>query len=307
MQTPHNQHMQGQICLITGASRGIGFETAAGLARMGAHVILVSHVEERLQQAHERITAKSGEDSASYYTADLSVQAEVHQLADQILNDYDQLDVLINNVGGWYSKFEKSADGIEMTFALNHLSYFLLTGRLLPLLQKSAPARIINVSSDAHQQARSGMQFDDLQFQKRYRSFSVYAHSKLANVLFTYELARRLEGTNLTVNALHPGLVKTELYRNFGIISSVVKQIANWFGKDEAEGAQTPIYLASDPEVANITGKYFFECKQRKSSPVSYDKTQALRLWEVSEEMTEFTYPVQLPETPKLATQPSQI
>lgn len=292
MQTPQNQRLQGKNCLITGASRGIGFETAAGLARMGAHVILVSHVQERLQKAFDQITAESGPDAARYYVADLSVQAEIHQLADNILRDYDQLDVLINNVGGWYSKFEKSADGIEMTFALNHLSYFLLTGRLLHLLQKSSPARIINVSSDAHQQARAGMQFDDLQFQKRYRSFAVYAHSKLANVLFTYELARRLQGTNLTVNVLHPGLVKTELYRNFGIMSSLVKLIAKLFGKDEIEGAQTPIYLASDPAVANITGKYFADCEQRKSSPVSYDETQAQRLWEASEEMTGFTYPV---------------
>ncbi len=292
MKSPQNQQMQGKNILVTGASRGIGFETAAGLARMGGHVILVSHVEERLQQAQEKITAESGADAARYYVADLSVQADIHQLADQILSDYDQLDVLINNVGGWFSKFTKSADGIEKTFALNHLSYFLLTGRLLPLLQKSAPARIINVSSDAHQQAREGMQFDDLQFQKRYRTFSVYAHSKLANILFTYELARRLEGTELTVNAVHPGLVKTELYRNFGVMSSLVKGFAKLFGKDEEEGAQTPIYLASDPEVAEISGKYFFECEQRKSSPVSYDESQAQRLWEVSEEMTGFNYPL---------------
>ena len=292
MSTSETKLLQGKTCLITGASRGIGFETAAELARKGAHVILVSHVEERLQAALERITAESGPESAHYYAANLSVQDEVHQLADQVLKDYDQLDILINNVGGWFSNFEKSADGIEMTFALNHLSYYLLTGRLLPLMQKSTPARIINVSSDAHRGSRGGMQFDDLQFEKRFRSFAVYSHSKLANVLFTYELARRLNGNDLTVNALHPGLVKTELYRHFGAMSSLVKGFANLFGKDEVEGAQTSIYLASDPEVEGITGKYFADSQERKSSPVSYDKSQAERLWQISEEMTGFTYPL---------------
>jgi NAD(P)-dependent dehydrogenase (short-subunit alcohol dehydrogenase family) len=289
MQTSQQQTLAGKICLVTGASRGIGYETAAGLARMGAHVILVSHVDERLQEAKDRITAESGPDAVRAYVADLSIQAEIHQLADEIIKDYDQLDILINNVGGWFSKFEKSADGIEMTFSLNHLSYFLLTGRLLPLLQNSTHARIINVSSDAHRQPR-GMQFDDLQFTRRYRTFAVYAQSKLANVLFTYELARRLEGENLTVSVLHPGLVKTELYRHFGMMAPIVKLIANLFGKDEVEGAQTPIYLASSPEVADITGKYFIDCEQRESSPASYNQAQAQRLWEVSEEMTGFTY-----------------
>jgi NAD(P)-dependent dehydrogenase (short-subunit alcohol dehydrogenase family) len=289
MQTSQQKKLAGKIYLVTGASRGIGYETAAGLARMGAHVILVSHVDERLQEAKDRIAAESGPDAVHAYVADLSIQAEIHQLADEIIKDYDQLDILINNVGGWFSKFEKSADGIEMTFALNHLSFFLLTGRLLPLLQNSPHARIINVSSDAHRQSK-GMNFNDIQFTRRYRSFAAYAQSKLANLLFTYELASRLEGTNMTVNALHPGLVTTELYRHFGIISSLVKLIAKFFGKDQDEGAQTPIYLASSPEVADITGKYFIDCEQRKSSPASYKQAQAHRLWEVSEEMTGFTY-----------------
>lgn len=291
MQTEHNQILQDKTCLVTGASRGIGFETAAELARMGAHVILVSHVEERLIKAKDHINAESGAGAVRYYVADLSVQDEIHQLADQIQRDYDQLGVLINNVGGWFSTYQESADGIEMTFALNHLSYYLLTGRLLPLLQKSSSARIINVSSDAHQQTR-GIRFEDIQFQNRYRTFAVYSHSKLANVLFTYELARLLDDTELTVNALHPGFVKSELYRHGGFVTSLFKLIANLFGKSEAEGAQTPIYLASDPEVGDITGKYFVDCEPRKSSPASYDEAQARRLWEVSEEMTGFTYPI---------------
>jgi len=289
-QTP--QHiLQGKTCLVTGASRGIGFETAAGLARLGAHVIIVSHDSDRLKAAYKRIQDVSGQDAVRYYLADFSVQSDIRQLADHLLGDYDQLDVLINNVGGWFSKFQEGPDGIEMTLALNHLSYFLLTGLLLPLLQNSAPARIINVSSDAHRTA-SGIQFDDIQFQKRYRVFPVYAQSKLANVLFTYELARRLEGSDITVNALHPGFVKSQLYRNFGIMTPLINTLAGLFGKSAVEGAQTSIYLASSPEVANVTGKYFSDQEPRKTSPASYNLEAARRLWSVSEDLTGFTYPI---------------
>jgi len=291
METTKTQLLAGKICLVTGASRGIGYETAAGLARLGAHVIIVSQNHERAQVAQQRITAEFGEDAARFYVADLSVQAQVNQVAQDILRDYNRLDVLVNNVGGWFNKYQESADGIEMTFALNHLSYFLLTGRLLPLLQKSSPARIINVSSNAHRQAK-GIQFEDIQYQQKYRVFSAYAQSKLANVLFTYELAQRLEGTDLTVNALHPGFVKTELYRHFGFMTPLVNLLADLFGKNSVEGAQTSIYLASSPEVAGITGKYFSDCEPQDSSPVSYDLSQAKKLWEISEEMTGFRFSI---------------
>lgn len=291
METTETQLLPGKICLVTGASRGIGYETAAGLARLGAHVIIVSQERERAQNAHQRITTESGKDSARYYVADLSVQAQVNQLTQDILRDYSQLDVLVNNVGGWFRKYHESPDGIEMTFALNHLSYFLLTGHLLPLLQKSASARIINVSSDAHRQAK-GIRFDDIQFKQMYRVFSAYAHSKLANVLFTYELSRRLQGANLTVNALHPGFVKTQLYRHFGLMTPLVNLLADLFGKNAVEGARTSIYLGNSPEVAGTTGKYFSECKPQDSSPASYDLSQAKRLWEISEDMTGFSYSI---------------
>lgn len=283
--------LTGKTCLISGSSRGIGFETAMELARMGAHVIITSHNQERAQAACDRINAEFGTERARYYLANYASQDEVKQLAGYIQRDYDQLDILINNVGGWFREFQLSPDGIEMTFALNHLSYFLLTGYLLPLLKESAPARIINVSSNAHFQAK-GIQFDDIQFQNRYNTFGVYAHSKLANVLFTYELARRLSGTGLTVNALHPGFVKSELYRDFGIFTPLVKLSATMFGKSTVEGAQTSIYLASAPEVAGVTGKYFSESKPKESSPASYDQSQAERLWVLSEEMTGFKYPL---------------
>lgn len=283
--------LSGKSCLVTGSSQGIGYETAVGLARLGAHVIIVSHIPERCQQATKRIQADYGVETARCYAADLSVQDHIRQLSADIQQDYDRLDVLVNNMGGWYSKPQQIADGIEMILALNHLSYFLLTGLLLPLLQESAPARIINVSSDAHRQSR-GIQFDDIGFQQRYRSFAVYAHSKLANVTFTYELARRLENTSVTVNALHPGFVKTELYRHFGVMTPLITSLAGLLGKSAAQGAQTPIYLASSPEVAGTTGKYFTECELRESSPVSYQVSQAQRLWQVSEEMTGFRYPI---------------
>jgi NAD(P)-dependent dehydrogenase (short-subunit alcohol dehydrogenase family) len=291
METTNTQLLAGKICLVTGASRGIGYETAAGLARLGAHVIIVSQSRERAQDAQQRINAELGKDAARYYVADLSVQAQVNQLAQDIARDYNRLDVLVNNVGGWFRKYNQSADGIEMTFALNHLSYFLLTGRLLPLLQQGSPARIINVSSDAHRQPK-GIRFDDIQFKHQYRVFSAYAQSKLANVLFTYELARRLEGTDLTVNVLHPGFVKTQLYRHFGLMTPFVNLLADLFGKNAVEGAQTSIYLASSPEVKGITGKYFSDCEPQDSSPASYDISQAKQLWELSEEMTGFTYSI---------------
>jgi NAD(P)-dependent dehydrogenase (short-subunit alcohol dehydrogenase family) len=288
--TNQEQMMQGKICLITGASRGIGRETAAGLALLGAQVIIVSQDLKRCQAAQDQVNKAYGEGSAVFYVADLSSQDEIHMLASKIQRDYDQIDVLINNVGGWFSKFQRSPEGYEMTFALNHLSYFLLSGLLLPLLQKPSSARIINVSSDAHRQAK-GIQFDDINFTKRFQPFLVYAHSKLANVLFTYELARRLEGSHLTVNALHPGLVKTELYRHFGALTPLVNMIAGLFGKSLAEGAQTPIYLASSTEVEGISGKYFIDCKPSQSSPISYDLSQAKRLWQISEALTGFSYP----------------
>jgi retinol dehydrogenase 12 len=291
METTETKILTGKICLVTGASRGIGYETAAGLARLGAHVIIVSQDRTRAQDAQQRITAEYGKDAARIYVADLSVHSQVNQLAQDIANDYCHLDVLINNVGGWFSKYQESADGIEMTFALNHLSYFLLTGRLLPLLQKSAQARIINVSSDAHRQP-IGIHFSDIQFQQKYRVFSAYAHSKLANVLFTYELARRLGGTALSVNALHPGFVRTQLYRHFGLMTPLVNLLADVFGKNAVEGAQTSIYLASSPDTAGITGKYFSECEPQESSPASYDRSQAKRLWEISEEMTGLSYSI---------------
>jgi NAD(P)-dependent dehydrogenase (short-subunit alcohol dehydrogenase family) len=276
--------------LISGSSRGIGYHTAVGLAQRGAHVILVSHSEDRLKNAVIEIEKETGKESARYYTADLSSQIEVRNLAKKIKQDYDHLDVLINNVGGWFSRYQESEDGIEMTFALNHLSYFLLTGLLLELIEKSTPARIINVASDAHK-GIDRIHFDDIGFEKGYRSFQTYAQSKLANIMFTHELADRLAGSGITVNALHPGGVATQLYRNFGLLSPIITSFLKIFAKTPEEGAETPIFLASKAELSDVTGKYFADKEQRRSSQAANNQESWQRLWEISEKMTEFNFP----------------
>jgi NAD(P)-dependent dehydrogenase (short-subunit alcohol dehydrogenase family) len=284
-------HIEHKNVLVTGSSRGIGFYTALGLAKKGAHLIIVSHNQDRIRDAATRINESVQKGSASYYVADLSSQGEVRRFADQIKSNYGHLDVLVNNVGGWFRKYKESEDGIEMTFALNHLSYFLLTGLLIDLLRKDQPGRIINVASDAHK-GIDGIRFDDIQFKNFYRPYLTYAQSKLANIMFTYELAKRLEGSAITVNALHPGSVASELYRNFGILTPLINIFLKIFAKTSEEGAETPIYLASSPDVTGVTGKYFADKEQINSSEVSYQKGQWERLWQISEEMTGFQYPV---------------
>ncbi|MDF1519589.1 MAG: SDR family oxidoreductase [Brevefilum sp.] len=288
-----NNHwsLQDKNILITGSSQGIGFFTALGLAGKGAHVIIVSHDEEHSKQAVEEINNKCETGSARYYVADLSSQREIRELAEKVKQDYDQLDVLINNAGAWFSRHRESDDGIEKTFALNHLSYFLLTGLLIDLINKNTSTRIINVSSDAHR-ASYGIRFDDIGFQTGYRPFMTYAQSKLANIMFTYELANRLEGTNITVNVLHPGAVASNLYRNFGILEPLINLWIKISGKTSEEGAKTSIYLASSAEVSDITGKYFTDEKQKRSSNASYNEESWKQLWKLSEEMTGFEYPV---------------
>lgn len=205
--------MQGKTVLVTGASRGIGFYAAKGLAEMGAQVIIVSHHEGRCRKSVEKIQQSAGENSARYYVTDLSIQKEIRKLAEKVKNDIDHLDVLINNVGTWNASYQETSDGIEETFALNHLSYFLLTGLLLDLLSKSSTARIVNVASNAHK-GIDRIHFGDIGLKENYRPFKVYAQSKLANIMFTYELAKRLEGSGLTANALHPGSVASKLSVN---------------------------------------------------------------------------------------------
>ena len=271
--------------MVTGATSGIGAVTARALTQKGARVIVVARNVNRCENTVDEIIQTTGNHAVEYMLADLSSQNEIHDLAEAYQNKYDHLDVLVNNAGGFFMSRQESADGIEMTFALNHLNYFLLTNLLLDTIKASAPARIVNVSSAAHQNA--SINFDDLQGKKKYSGWQAYGQSKLANILFTHELARRLEGTGVTVNALHPGMVATNFgANNGGVLGNLVRQFMNLFSISVEEGAQTSIYLASSPEVEDVTGKYFVKKKAVSSSSASYDESAAKRLWEISEEMT---------------------
>lgn len=269
--------MIGKICLVTGATDGVGKVTAQKLAQAGATVVGVGRNPEKIKA----VLAETGETRGSleFLTADLSSQAQIRALADDFRRKYDRLHVLANNAGALFTSYRETVDGIEMTFALNHLSYFLLTNLLLDTIRASAPARIINVSSNAHE--GNTINFDDLGHQRHYREWTAYGASKLANILFTYELARRLEGTGVTVNAVHPGFVNTNFQRAAGL---------NMRGPlTPEEGADTQIWLAMSDEVEGVTGKYFVRRRDTRSSDISYDQAVARRLWEVSAQMTGLT------------------
>jgi retinol dehydrogenase-12 len=283
--------MQNKICLVTGATNGIGKVTALELAKMGATVIVVGRNPDKTEAVVNELRAQSGSDRVDKALADLSSLAEVRALAENFKRKYSRLDVLVNNAGAYFGKRQVSADGYEMTFALNHLSYFLLTALLLDVLKASAPSRIVNVASDAHRTAP--LDFDDLQAEKKFNGLVVYGRSKLANILFTYELAKRLQGTNVTANTLHPGFVATGFGADSGALMRIgIKITARLMGVSVEEGAQTTIYLASSPEVEGVTGKYFQKCKPAQSSAASYDVDARERLWQISEQLCGVTVPI---------------
>jgi retinol dehydrogenase-12 len=281
-ESPHA--MQDRICLVTGATSGIGLVTAQALAKQGATVVVVARNPERGTATVSRITQKTGSAKVELLMADLSVQAQVHQLAEALQHRFARLDVLVNNAGALFSKRLLSADGIEMTFALNHLGYFLLTNLLLDALKASAAARIVNVSSGAHQ--RGTIDFADFQGERRYGGWRAYCQSKLANLLFTYELARRLEGTEVSVNAMHPGFVATGFGRNNRGIVALFIRLAQLAALSPEQGAETLIYLATSPEVEGVTGKYFVNKQAVPSSRESYDQAVTQRLWQLSADLT---------------------
>jgi len=277
--------MSGRVCLVTGATDGIGLETARQLAQMGAAVIVVGRNPDKSATTVAKLRQQTGNVQLEAMRADLSSQKDIRALVEQFRGKYGRLDVLINNAAVVRMSRQESVDGIEMTFAVNHLNYFLLTNLLLDTLMTSAPSRIVNVSSALH--ARAKIAFDDLQFKRAYNPFTAYKHSKLANVMFTYELARRLEAKQVTVNTLHPGGVRTNLLASNGwFFRWVAQPIFDLHAISAAEGAQTSVYLASSPEVEGVTGKYFVRCKACPSSPESYDEAAQKRLWKTSEEMT---------------------
>ncbi len=277
--------MHGKICVVTGATSGLGLVTAQALARQGATLIVVGRDPERSAATASRIQQETGNAAVESMLADLSTQGQVRQLATEIQRRFSRLDVLVNNAGALFARRQLSQDGVEMTFALNHLAYFLLTNLLLECLKASPSARIVNVSSEAHRGAR--LDFADLQTERNYGGYRAYARSKLANILFTYELARRLEGTAIVANALHPGFVATNFGRNNRRFTAGLFRLLQLAAAvSPTEGAQTILYLASSPQVEGITGEYFVKQKAVRSSQVSYDRAAAERLWQVSAELT---------------------
>lgn len=272
--------MQGKVCLVTGANSGIGKVTALDLARRGAHVIMVSRNRDKGEAAQAEIKQQSGNEQVDLLIADMSSLASVRQLAQEVKDRYPQLHILINNAGGMYTKRQESVDGIESSFATNYVGPFLLTTLLLDLLKASAPARIINVSSMAHKMGRINL--DDLQSEKSYAAMRVYGSAKLALILFTNELARRLAGSGVTVNALHPGVVGTSFFGD-----GLLGKISKLFLLTPEKGAQTSLYLATSPDVANVSGKYFDKSKATPSSKESYDEQAGQKLWQLTEQLIE--------------------
>jgi NAD(P)-dependent dehydrogenase (short-subunit alcohol dehydrogenase family) len=279
--------MQGKTCLVTGATSGIGRVTAGALAQQGANVVLVGRDPDRTKASVVQIQAETGNKSVTGLIADLSSQKEVSRLAVEYQSRFERLDVLVNNAGAIFHPRKLSTDGIEMTFALNHLAYFSLTHKLLDLLVASAPSRIVNVASDAHRGAR--LDFDNLQGERHYDAWHAYRQSKLANLAFTYALADRLAGSGVTVNALHPGFVATNFGRNnTGLFGLLIRLSMHLGSLSPRKAAKTMIYLASSADVTGVTGWYFRDGRQIKSSTASYDRQAAQRLWQISLALTGF-------------------
>lgn len=276
-------NVRDKVILVTGGTNGIGKVTAHQLAEQGAQIVIVSRSAQKCAAVVDEIRAKTGNHNVEWIAADLSTRAGVEEAANEFRARHDRLHVLLNNAGGVFAEHLVTADGYEMTFALNHLSYFGLTQLLRDLLVASAPARIVNVSSDAHY--GGAINFDDLMGEKKYSSWKAYSQSKLANVMFTYSLSRQLTGTGVTANALHPGFVSTGFGRNNGGLMGLFMPLAQWFAISPEKGAETSVYLATSPEVSAVSGRYFSKCKEKQSSQVSYDVAAQDRLWEVSEQL----------------------
>jgi retinol dehydrogenase-14 len=293
--------MADKVVLITGGTGGIGKATAIGLATLGARVGITGREPARAEQAAAEIRAASGNPAVDAFAADMTSQAEVRRLAVAVLNAYSRLDVLINNVGGFWAHRHPTTDGLERTFALNHLAPFLHTNLLLDRLKASAPARVVSVSSGAQSMGR--IDFDDLQGARIYSGQRAYNQSKLANVMFSNELARRLEGTGVTANSLHPGVVRT----NFGAedqawFFTVISRLVRPLLKTPAQGARTSIYLASSPDVEGVTGQFFANGKRKTANKLAYDTDMTARLWQVSANLVGMT-----PLTPSAAGQPPRV
>lgn len=284
--------MHGKVVLITGGNTGIGKATAIALARQGAQVVFTSRSREKGEAALAEIREASRRDDVTCMSLDLASLASVRSFAAEFLATHPRLDVLILNAGLMLVSRTDTVDGFEGTFGVNHLGHFALTGLLLARLKESAPARVVVVSSDAHRVARGGLDMDDLQSRKGYSSFTVYGRSKLANLLFTLELADRLKGSGVTVNALHPGVVRTEFAGpdDVGKVFAAVWRVLGLFILNPEQGARTSVYLASSPEVEGVSGQYFARSKPKQPRRAALDREAARRLWQISEQLTGVTY-----------------
>ena len=274
--------MKGKTVLITGANTGIGRATALALAGMGATIVMLCRSRQRGQKAMEEIKEESGNPDIDLLVADLSLQADVRRAAAEFAARYSRLHVLINNAGVILPNRVVTGDGLESTLAVNYLAPFLLTNLLLDRLKASAPARIINVASGIQR----ALDFADLQGEKRYGGLRAYGESKTALILHTYELARRLAGTGVTANCLHPGDIRTDIFRHYTGLFKLILSISGPLMRSPEKGAQTPVYLASSPKVQNVTGRYFVNRRPVKSSASTYDESAARRLWDISAELT---------------------
>ncbi len=276
-----------KTCLVTGGTAGIGFVTARELVRGGASVTIVGRDLARGEAAVAAIRTATGSNAVDFVAADLSDQSQLRIFAQAFRERRPKLDVLINNAGGLFGRRQLSVDGIEMTFALNHLNYFLLSRLLLPSLLAAAPSRIVNVASEAHRGAT--LDFDDLQGEMQYGGWPAYKRSKLANLMFTYELSRRLAGRSVTVNALHPGFTATDMGVRYGFVPGPLWWLGKLAAVSPEKGAATSIYLASAAEVAEVSGQYFVDCRPARSSATSHDREAAQRLWDISANLTNVT------------------
>lgn len=276
--------MAGKICLVTGGTAGIGYVAARELARRGATVTIVGRDPARGAAAAQSIQAAAGNGAVDFISADLAELSQLRAFAASFSQERSRLDVLVNNAGGLFGRRTTTTDGIERTFALNHLGYFATTLLLLPLLRAAAPARIVLTASEAHRGA--SIDFDDLQGDHRYNRWRAYRQSKLANLLFTFELARRLAGQGVTANALHPGFVATEIGTRHNFVPDIFWRIGTLAAISPEQGAQTILHLACSPEVADVSGNYFVDNKPARSSPASRDEKTGDRLWDISLNLT---------------------
>lgn len=277
--------MQNKVVVITGATDGIGKATARGLMRLGAKVAIVGRNPDKAQQVASELGDVTEKDKPSIFIADLSLPSQVKRVALEIKAAFPAIDVLINNAGAFFPKREINQEGFEQTFALNHLNYFLLTHHLLGALQKAPQGRIINVASEAHR--RTSLDFSDLQGEKSFNGWKAYQRSKLANIMFSHYLAQRIQGSKVTANSLHPGFVSSRFGQtNLRSGMSLLIKVGQIFiGINEEEGARTPIFLASSPEVSQISGRYFIKCHEHTPSAEAGDRNEQKKLWQVTEEL----------------------